>query len=109
MIKISDYLLAGKEHAISSSDLCRILKIKRRDLTAAVEKERREGKPICASTGNKPGYFLAQTREEMKQFCDSLCHRAGEIRKTRRACMAMLEDLPADEIHNRECTGRPKC
>ncbi|MCD8050129.1 MAG: hypothetical protein LUE89_00415 [Clostridiales bacterium] len=71
-----------------------MLRISPRALTAAVELERREGQPICSSTGANPGYFLAANREEMEGFCRSLYHRAGEIHKTRRACLKTLETLP---------------
>jgi len=93
-VMISEILLTGAENAQRSSDICRLLNISARDLSAAVEAERRDGKPICASTGSNPGYFLAKDKAEMKRYCRSLFHRAGEIHKTRKACMETLENLP---------------
>ena len=97
---IYEILLEGKENALTGKEICGILGIKARDLTAAVERERREGKPICASTGSNPGYFLAANRDEMERYCNALFRRAGEIHKTRRACMETLEKLPAGEANH---------
>ena len=93
---IFEYLAEGAENARTGKEICKALNITARDLTAAIERERREGKPICASTDPKnPGYFLAANQEEMQRYCRSLYHRAGEIHKTRNACMKTIEDLPA--------------
>ena len=94
MIKISDYLSEGRENARTGKELCSMLNITARDLTVAIERERRAGHPICASTGLKPGYYLAADRQEMEVYCRSLWKRAGEIFKTRRACIKAMELLP---------------
>jgi len=91
---IYEILSEGAENARTGKEICKALNITARDLTLAIERERRAGRPICASTGSTPGYFLAANREEMQRFCNSLYHRAGEIHKTRNACMKTLEDLP---------------
>lgn len=92
---IYEHLFEGAENARTGKEICKALKITARELTAAVEMERRQGKPICASTDPKtPGYFLAASQTEMQRYCESLRHRAGEIHKTRRACMKAIEDLP---------------
>lgn len=93
---IYEVLGKGAENAITGKEICKLLDISARDLTAAIEQERREGKPICASTDRKnPGYYLAATREEMRRYCKSLFHRAGEIHKTRKACLKAMQELPA--------------
>lgn len=91
---IFEILTTGAETAKTGKDICRLLNITARDLTAAIERERRAGKPICASTGSNPGYFLAANQREMQHYCNSLMHRAGEIHKTRNACIKSMEDLP---------------
>ena len=65
-----------------------------RELTIAIERERRAGVPICAHSGSNPGYYLAASKEEMQEYCDSLAHRAGELDKTRTACIETLPKLP---------------
>lgn len=96
---ICDYLSEGAENARTGRELCDMLKITPRELTIAIERERRQGKPICAATGRTPGYFLAANQNEMQAYCRSLWRRAGEIHKTRRACMDTMESLPAGEAH----------
>lgn len=92
---ISEFLFAGAENAQSSTILCKKLNITRRELSQAVETERRQGAPICASTDRTaPGYYLAADKKEMQDFCGSLSRRAGEIHKTRRACLKTIEQLP---------------
>lgn len=91
---ISDYLMTGAENATTGRELCSLLGIHPRDLTEAIERERREGKPICANTAPPFGYFLAANRSEMKAYCRSLLHRAGELHKTRKACLDTLDSLP---------------
>ncbi len=91
---ISAMLLEGAENAITGKEICAALNITPRNLTAAIEKERRQGRPICASTGTPPGYFLAANREEMESYCRSLTHRVGEIQKTWNACKKTMDELP---------------
>ena len=92
---VYELLSIGRERAKTGRELCKILDIKPRDLTEAIEQERRQGIPICANTGGRAaGYFLAADKAEMQAYCKSLYHRAGEIFKTRRACMRTLEHLP---------------
>ena len=94
---IHELLQEGADRAVKGRELCEELSITARELTQAVEQERRAGFPICAATGKNPGYFLAANQEEMQRYCRSLWRRAGEIHKTRRACMATLAKLPEPE------------
>ena len=91
---VYEMLSEGAENARTARELCGMLNITARELTQAIERERRGGKPICAATGKKPGYFLAANQEEMQRYCRSLWRRAGEIHKTRRACLRSMTDLP---------------
>lgn len=95
---IADFLTEGAENARTGKALCSLLNLTHRELTKGIEKERREGAPICATCNSKnPGYYLAATREEMKRYCDRLYKRAGEIFKTRRACLRSMDELPAGD------------
>lgn len=91
---IFEVLAEGAENARTGKEICKLLNITARDLTAAIERERRQGQPICASTGSNPGYFLAANQDEMQHYCRSLLHRAGEIHKTRSACIKTIDKLP---------------
>ena len=94
---IFELLLEGEQNAQTGKALCTLLNITPRDLTAAVERERRQGKPICASTGANPGYYIAPDKETMQGYCNSLHRREREIAKTRRACNKTIAKLPARE------------
>ena len=94
---VFEILTEGAENARTGKEICGILNITMRELTAIVERERRAGAPICANTGDPPGYFLAANKEEMQRYCNSLLKRAGEIHKTRRACMKTIDKLPTAE------------
>lgn len=92
---IHELLAEGAENAKTGREICNLLEISLRELTAAVEQERRAGIPICASmSGKRAGYFLAANREEMQRYCRSLLHRAGELHKTHRACLQTMGGLP---------------
>jgi len=89
---------------MTAREICGRLDIKPRDLTARIMLERRAGFPICASTTTPTGYFKPATLEELRGFCCSLRHRAGEIFATRRALLAKLKEYEAlggvvDESH----------
>lgn len=91
---ISEILGHGEENAITGKRICLYLQISTRDLTQAIERERRAGIPICASTGSNPGYYLAANKAEMEAYCQSLKHRGIEIFKTRQACLKAVNNLP---------------
>jgi len=94
---ISEILSTGAENARTSTEICSILNLTLREVTQAIEHERRAGAPICAAVGGTArGYYLAATQEEMQRYCDSLSHRAGEIQKTRRACKKTIKRLPIE-------------
>lgn len=91
---IKDYLSIGKENAITAKHLAAILQCDVREISAAIERERRQGQPIIASCDpEQPGYYLAESAEELQQYCGRLHHRAGEIYKTRRALLKAAQDL----------------
>lgn len=95
MINISDYLQKGAENSQTSKELCDLLNIDHRELTAAIERERRKGSPICASCGGyNKGYYLAGNKKEMQDYCNSLQHRIIEIHATQQACLNTIAGLP---------------
>ena len=93
---INEILKTRTENAITADRICDILGISKKDLAKAINKERQAGHPICANTSKHPGYYLAANKTEMFIFCNSLKHRAGEIFKTRKACLDMIDNLPGE-------------
>ena len=91
---IADLLLTGENNPTTAKVLCRLTGFKHRELTAQIERERRQGQPICASCDNtRPGYYLAADRNEMRSYCSRLSHRLNEIAETLQGCESSLEQL----------------
>lgn len=94
---IAELLGVGKENARTGKELAAVLGCDIRDVTAAIERERREGQPICAATGENPGYFIAADAEELKAYCDNIHRRASELYKTRGALLNVLKQYAANK------------
>ena len=78
---IAEHLLKGAENAQTGRELARILNIDIRDVVRHIEKERRDGAPICAGAmGSHKGYYLAADQEELIEYCGRL-HLSGACRQ----------------------------
>lgn len=89
---IRNLLSEGRQNARTGKQLADDIGCNMRELTLQIEKERRLGVPICASTGDNPGYFLPADDEELETYCASLDRRERELRKTKRAMLKMLDE-----------------
>jgi biotin operon repressor len=96
---IYEILQEGAENATTGKEICEKLDISIKEMQTGIRRERKEGRPICASTGSggKAGYFIPINQGEMRRYCNSLTHRAGEIYATRKACLDLMDTLPADD------------
>lgn len=76
--------LSGSDSPMTAQEIMRILDLSDpRLVTRLIERERRAGLPICASTDTKrPGYFLADTPEELEDYTRSLRHRVQAVSRT---------------------------
>lgn len=92
---INEVLGAGKDSAVTGRELAQLFGCSIRDITNQVEKERRDGQPICATCGDPAGYYLAADAEELAAYCDRLKYRAVEIFKTRQALVNILRQIAA--------------
>lgn len=92
---IHELLATGKENARTGKALAILLNCDVRDITQQIEKERREGQPICASSGDPAGYYLAEDEDELQNYCDRLKGRAIELFKTRQALVKTLQAIRA--------------
>lgn len=100
---IYELLAEGKENARTARELAKILNCKPREITIQIEKERREGRPICASCGSTPGYYLPESDQELNDYCECLKSRAVEIFRTRQALVKVLKQI----THTKQETGKP--
>lgn len=89
-----ELLAEGEKNARTGKELAACIGCDIRDITAAVERERRQGQPICAATSKNPGYYLAADANELQTYCNRLHHRAAELYKTRQALLKILKQLP---------------
>lgn len=95
-MKLSELLLTGRANAVPGKELVNLLGLKDlRELTKVVERERREGTPICASVCGVRGYYLAETPEELTAYLGSLYHREREVSRTRTALENILAQWEA--------------
>lgn len=81
--KVSDLLSRGRENAVPLRHLQNLLNADGRTIRLLIERERRNGVPICAD--NQTGYYLPSSAQEKTACVRSMRHRAGEILKTARA------------------------
>ena len=93
---IHEILQKGKPNAITGNEIARMLGISRHEVYARVEQERREGRPICATSGQNPGYYLAAHIGEMQDYTKSLYFRIKNIFVTYKACKKTEKYLPPD-------------
>lgn len=90
---IYELLTAGSENARTGKELATLLHMNIRAVTAQIERERRDGQPICANVRGTPkGYYLAATPEELEIYCRRLGKREGELYKTRQALLDVLHN-----------------
>ena len=90
---IHELLAEGRENARTGRELAQYFNCNIRDITEQVEKERRDGHPICAASGENPGYYLAANDDELQHYCDRLKSRAIELFKTRKALVDTLRQI----------------
>ena len=90
---IHELLAEGRENARTGRELATLLNCTAREITAQIERERREGHAMCADYGKKPGYYLAADEQELQTYCEQLKGRAVEIFKTRQALIRVLEQI----------------
>lgn len=94
---IADFLLFGEENARPGREIRKQIGLSARNFMAAVERERKNGEPICATTtGRRKGYYLARSPEEMAAYCRRIEHRVREIRKTAKACRETARRMAGD-------------
>lgn len=89
---IHELLNTGKRNATTGRVLADAIGGNIRQVTQQIERERRQGQPICASSDpENPGYYLAEDERELNDYCDMLKGRAIELFKTRQALVNVLK------------------
>lgn len=91
---IENYLPEGGESPVTAKELQRRTGEDVRTITAAIQRRRREGVPIVGSKGENPGYYIAITADDLRNYCGRLKREEAELRRTRRACERIINKLP---------------
>lgn len=96
---IYELLAPGSDNARTGKELAALCGCDIRTVTEQIEKERREGQPICANMyGIHAGYYLAANEYELEAYCGKIHKRASELFKTRRALLTVLEEYRNKQI-----------
>ncbi len=81
---IAGALGIGRDQTRTGRELAQMLGLSDlRAITAEIERERRDGCPICAATGTAPGYYLAGSADDLRAYLCSLDHRLRMLTATR--------------------------
>lgn len=98
--QVASVLPTGSENAVDGATLAAALGFKnRRELSKQIERERRNGQPICAAvSGENRGYYLAADSDELSRYLRSLDRRIREVRRTRETCGETLRRMSGQEI-----------
>ena len=103
---IMNLLPVGKENAISTADLVRLMGCKSaRDLQERIAYERNHGAVICSGSGN--GYWRPKDRQEIQEFVRTMDARALNTLRAAKSARAALK-IPAGQqvIEGSERDGR---
>lgn len=91
--KLLQYLSNGEKNAITARQLVNIGTFASvRDVTQEVNRLRRRGIVICSSCAPPAGYYLPDTQEEIKRFCNQMDSRIIEISKAKQAAEILLKE-----------------
>lgn len=74
-----------KENAMTATELAALTGVDPRQITREIQRIRRGGVPVCASSGEMPGYWISEDPREVEQYCKTLDRRLKNIRATREA------------------------
>lgn len=97
--QVATVLPTGKGNALPGREIARLLGFRSaREVSAAVERERRLWVPICASCdAAAPGYYMPETSEELAEYLCSLRRRLRQVGKTATALEEALATWEGQE------------
>ena len=94
-MNVLDYIPKGKENAVTSMELMNILKCSMRELRFMIANARNRGEVICSFSG---GYYLPETKEELKESINFLQGKANSIYYVLRSQRKALEEMDGQEV-----------
>ena len=91
---VYELLSKGRANARTTDELVHACNFtNKRDLTLQIAKEREEGAVICSTTTGEGGYYLPDSKEELRAFINSMDNRAINIFKAVKSAKKMLKEL----------------
>ncbi len=83
-MRLLDAVPVGRAAARTARELQMLTAAKSpREITREVERLRRRGYPICATCGQSPGYYFAESPIELEVYLAALDRRLASVRRTR--------------------------
>jgi len=89
------YLPRGKDHAIKKRDLMLACNCNDREMRLAIIDLIEEGCPVCSSTGNPAGYYIATDTQEIEAAMQTIGNYAVSAFIHRRALRKCLRSMEA--------------
>ena len=102
----------GKDRAKTAAEIAAMTGLDHRQITREIQRMRLLGVPVCASSGETPGYWISEDAKEIEQYCKTLDRRLKNIRMTREAVGGVLAamtgqmDFADAEVNHEEEAGR---
>ena len=94
---VYEVLEVGEKNALSPDYLRATLGLTRnRAVQKQIENERKQGKVILSSTQSPGGYFLPETKQEIRRFIRTLENRGSKTLDALNGARALLESF--DEV-----------
>lgn len=96
--QILDYLSTGRQSAHTAAEIAEWMGNRPRDVTRMVERARLKGAPVCATCANdRPGYYLAESADELQAYLHSFRRRRRNMVKTEDALMNTLCNMTGQQ------------
>ena len=100
---VVEFLKRGKQKAIPSKQLAKMVGCKNvRDLRALISKERQQGAVILSTSRNGGGYYLPSDADEVREFIRTLDARARHTFLALRSARKYLKELEGGQNGEQE-------
>lgn len=94
--ELRDYI-PRPDSPVTGAVLAKMLDSTPREIAKRIQKLRCAGVPICASTGETPGYYIAEDANQLEEYLRSLRGRLHEITATATALGNVLDKMTGQQ------------
>jgi uncharacterized membrane protein len=97
-MRVIDCVGVGRAQATTAERLAEMCGLTAREVSRQVERARKDGIPVCASTvAGALGYYLAGSADELARYLESLDRRLKSMRTTRQRLQSTLDRMEGQE------------